>query len=326
MATWIEAWGAAGGAYNAFQLRMVLERIAVDAPSNRSLIRSSVWLHAGAGYFSGLSTYHLQGISGQTVLNATLARSVSAGGNALVMQNSIWVTHDANGYLTVNSGAVLSNSMFPSGLSVSVDLVVDRITPSTPPPTQVPQEPAGAPVVSSSGLTVTAGTAQIASSTQLLEIGYAWRPAGGSWRYVYTSNVNQTARAFTAVSGQIEVMSRGRNAAGWGPYSAVRAHTVASPPGQVPAITISASEARRLDTTWEAPSTGGAPILRYETQRCDGGTWGGIRDNGAERSYSVPGLWPGTAYRVRVRAVNAVGAGPWQESADAISAACPCGT
>lgn len=59
--------------------------------------------------------------------------------------------------------------------------------------------------------------------------------------------------------------------------------------------------------SWFAPDDGGAPILRYEIQ-INGGPW--ISTGSIGTDHDLTGLEPGTTYRVSVRAVTAMGAGP----------------
>ena len=67
---------------------------------------------------------------------------------------------------------------------------------------------------------------------------------------------------------------------------------------------------------WQAPgSSGGTPLLRYQTRyRVKGGAWSGwerqdIRAGRKVQTRRFPGLAPGNAYAVEIRAVNRIGPG-----------------
>ena len=67
-----------------------------------------------------------------------------------------------------------------------------------------------------------------------------------------------------------------------------------------------------LDLDWQAPGEdGGSPITGYRIERWQNGTWQSLVANtGATRTaYDLTGLAAATSYTLRVRAINAVGAG-----------------
>ncbi|BEL11681.1 hypothetical protein Q0Z83_098720 [Actinoplanes sichuanensis] len=74
---------------------------------------------------------------------------------------------------------------------------------------------------------------------------------------------------------------------------------------------------------WTAPiDNGGSPIRRYEIQvsKGDGRQSGALRTAPAAAGVqTVTDLVNGTAYRFRVRAVNALGAGPWSDSSTLVT-------
>lgn len=63
-----------------------------------------------------------------------------------------------------------------------------------------------------------------------------------------------------------------------------------------------------------APSNGGASITRYEWNLSTNST---VHSSGTTRYKTVTGLSANTSYRIRVRAVNRAGAGPWSEYSNA---------
>ncbi len=90
---------------------------------------------------------------------------------------------------------------------------------------------------------------------------------------------------------------------------------VATAPGTMAAPTLEVGNGE-LIATWTAPDDGGSAITGYELQySSDGGTiWSEITEI-TETSYSISPLTNGASYEVQVRAVNAVGKGPWSPSA-----------
>ncbi len=88
-------------------------------------------------------------------------------------------------------------------------------------------------------------------------------------------------------------------------------------PGTMAAPDLKAGD-EELIATWTAPEdNGGSPITGYELQyRTGSGEWTGMSSGiGTNTSHSITGLTNGAAYEVQVRAVNAIGAGDWSESA-----------
>ncbi len=88
-------------------------------------------------------------------------------------------------------------------------------------------------------------------------------------------------------------------------------------PGTMAAPTLEVGN-KALIAAWAAPEDdGGSPITGYELQyRTGGGEWTDISGiTGAK--YTITGLAKATEYHVQARAVNAIGAGGWSESAAA---------
>ncbi len=91
----------------------------------------------------------------------------------------------------------------------------------------------------------------------------------------------------------------------------------ATPPGKIGAPNLEAGN-ERLIATWTAPNNGGSEITTYHLHHsADGGTtWSAIIALAAPAAnYTITGLTNAAEYHVQARAVNAVGAGPWSESA-----------
>ena len=72
-----------------------------------------------------------------------------------------------------------------------------------------------------------------------------------------------------------------------------------------------------LRVHWNAPnSDGGSRIIKYEVQykEPDQSEWLDRPYVGVASKATITGLVPGTEYQVRIRAVNANGAGPWSDT------------
>ena len=84
---------------------------------------------------------------------------------------------------------------------------------------------------------------------------------------------------------------------------------------------------RSVTASWEVADDGGVPITRYLVQwRTNSGTFGTGRQRtagGDASSYRITGLTNGTAYWVRVAAVNSVDVGPWSSVGSAFAATVP---
>lgn len=106
--------------------------------------------------------------------------------------------------------------------------------------------------------------------------------------------------------------------------AAARAQQVA-PPGAVAGLEAGPSAADAIWLRWDAPADGG-PAEGYEVERAGdgGGDWSALASVGAAiPAHRDAGLTAGGAYRYRVRAFNAAGAGAWSETASAAPAARP---
>jgi ELWxxDGT repeat protein len=104
------------------------------------------------------------------------------------------------------------------------------------------------------------------------------------------------------------------NAAGTGAFGDPSAAVVPVGLPEALAAPVAIPADRTVTVTWAAPaSDGGLPISDYslETSRDGGGTWTPVtRAASTATTATLAGLVNGTAYRFRVSAVNALGAGP----------------
>jgi hypothetical protein len=105
------------------------------------------------------------------------------------------------------------------------------------------------------------------------------------------------------------VYMRAVNASGTGPWSAPQAFVTLSPPA-APVITGATAGQTSAAVAFTADDSGGSTITRLEFTLDDTTV---VDDSTASLSspYTLTNLSPGTAYTVYMRAVNAVGAGPW---------------
>lgn len=134
--------------------------------------------------------------------------------------------------------------------------------------------------------------------------GYEYNVDGGSWT---AGGAHGPVRIEGLTNGrQYSVRIRASNAAGTGPASSPAAVTPRRAPGG-PVITSVAAGDRSARVAFTAPKDdGGSPIAGYE-YRLHGGDW--TPAGPGSSPISLTGLTNGTAYSVRVRAVNAAGPG-----------------
>ncbi|MEI8142990.1 MAG: fibronectin type III domain-containing protein, partial [Chitinophagia bacterium] len=97
------------------------------------------------------------------------------------------------------------------------------------------------------------------------------------------------------------------------PYLQTNGIKIASAPGAVSGLRYESNTNDSVTVSWSAGTDGGSAITDYLVEySASGGSW--IRfDDGVSSatSVTVTGLVADPAYKVRVAAVNAVGAGPW---------------
>jgi large repetitive protein len=111
---------------------------------------------------------------------------------------------------------------------------------------------------------------------------------------------------------------RGHNVVGWGASSAPSA---TGKPDQVPdavgGVTATAKD-RSAAVSWPAGHVDGSPITSYQVQTSPAPSSGQAVTSVRGTSTTVTGLANGTTYSIRVRAVNAQGAGTWGGAAKVI--------
>ncbi len=153
-------------------------------------------------------------------------------------------------------------------------------------------------------------------------LGVSWSPPaddGGApiTGYQYTTGstwktVPSTASTFT-ITGltngrSYQVRVRAVTMAGYGAASTAAVGTPRTVPS-APSITSVTPGNGQLTVKFTAPSTNGAPISAYEYSVDDGASFTTVSPPPASRTITIGGLTNGTTYQVKVRAVNAAGAG-----------------
>ena len=112
---------------------MTIDSNIASVEGNYSLVRSRVWLQSMPAYsFYGQSSLHVQSIAGVTVVNTYITRDIPLGGYILILDNSRYVSHNADGTQTAYSGANFQNG--PTGfLALGTTLTLDTIPRATTP-------------------------------------------------------------------------------------------------------------------------------------------------------------------------------------------------
>ena len=147
---------------------------------------------------------------------------------------------------------------------------------------------------------------------------------GGSWSNGPQNVTGTTATISSLTAGTShQVQVRATNAEGDGPWSdAGTGSTNTSTPAAPTGLGVSAGNAK-LDLTWTAPT---GAVTGYHVHYTSSSTvandaaasgndpasaWVAVTRSGTTAAQTITGLTNGTAYRVRVRAVNAAGNGAW---------------
>ncbi len=160
------------------------------------------------------------------------------------------------------------------------------------------------------------------------ELQYRTSSPQGQWTTSSSadSDVTDTSHTITGLTNgtEYEVQVYAVNSAGNGTpsESATATPTEAAPVGNLPmkptTLELTAG-IREISATWTAPTDdGGSAITGYELQhRTGGGAWSAPISAGTSTSHTIMNLTNDTEYEVQVRAVNAIGTGPWSTSATA---------
>ncbi len=169
-------------------------------------------------------------------------------------------------------------------------------------PSDVPTAPTLGTVVPGNGSL----TVPFSGSTAVSPItGYEYSLDGGPWTAAGTTTSPLTVSGLTNGTGH-NVQVRALNAIGAGPASEPAAGTPATTPG-APSITSATTGPTSAVLVFTTGASGGSAVTGYEYQ-LDGGDW--IAAGTTDSPLTVTGLTDGTLYAARLRAVNALGAGP----------------
>ena len=111
-----------------------------------------------------------------------------------------------------------------------------------------------------------------------------------------------------------EVQVRAENSVGEGPWSlSDTGITQAGVPDQVTGVYLVRGRATWITIAWSQPNSNGQSITDYDIQyrRVDRSTWISYAHTGTSREITIRALVSQTSYKVRVRAENSLGEGPW---------------
>lgn len=151
----------------------------------------------------------------------------------------------------------------------------------------------------------------------------------GSWRSRSHSGTAQLATITGLTNGTAyQVQVRASNSNGAGPWSEAAMATPVSVPAKVSTPIVEPGHTE-LVVTWTAPSDNGRAITSYDVEYCtgtcasDSSDWTDASDIGTDTRHEIRSLTNGTAYKVRVRAVNNLGDGPWSSIRSATPKALP---
>ena len=148
-----------------------------------------------------------------------------------------------------------------------------------------------------------------------------------NWELIYRagrsgSNLTYTITRLTADTEYVVVV-RAVNSVGAGYWSLPTGDTTWAVPDMLTTPTVTMG-AKLLEVIWAKPSSD-SPITRYDLQYrlTDTANWGRTINTGSDRSHDITNLTNATTYDVQVRAVSAVGPGPWSDPATGTTADVP---
>jgi hypothetical protein len=181
--------------------------------------------------------------------------------------------------------------------------VADEIDSAEPPPANtVPSAPQNASAIAGNGQATLTWTVPIDNGGTAIT-SYEVSRDGSNWTAIgaYTQSYS-----FTGLTNGVAYTLRVRalNAEGSGAAATAAVTPQATTPG-TPSSVSAVPGIGQVAVSWQAPNNGGSSIIRYELST-NGSTWANI---GNTLNYMLTGLSNDTTYVIRIRAVNAVGAG-----------------
>ncbi|KAL4434999.1 hypothetical protein ABPG77_003824 [Micractinium sp. CCAP 211/92] len=139
-------------------------------------------------------------------------------------------------------------------------------------------------------------------------------PPANAWRPAYQGTATEAQVPNLEAGSRYQLRVRAGNAVGWGPWSEPLAAATAPDVPAAPAGLSAKAVGTAVRAAWEAPEDNGAPISAYELEAAPAAGQGSFTlaatVSGDTQSARVLQLEPNSGYRLRVRAVNAVGPGP----------------
>lgn len=154
-------------------------------------------------------------------------------------------------------------------------------------------------------------------------------PTWGGWKSRSHSGTAQSVKITNLTNGTAyQVQVRASNSNGAGPWSDAEKATPVSVPARPNPPTVEPGNAK-LVVTWTAPSDNGSDITGYDVAHCtgtcasDSSDWDDTRVGATATRHVIGSLSNDTTYRVRVRAVNGIGGGPWSSTVSRAPKALP---
>ena len=186
-----------------------------------------------------------------------------------------------------------------------------------------PARPAAPTLTPGNGQLSVSWTAPATGGSPIADYDVRYRlGASGVWTEWEASTTSTATRA--TVTGLTNaqaylVQVRATNSVGDSPWSNAASGTPAATAPARPAAPALTPGNGQLSVSWSAPATGGSPITGYgiEYRAGTSGPWTSHAHGGTATRTTIPDLTNNRAYRVRVRAANAVGRSPWSPVAGA---------
>ncbi len=270
--------------------------------------------------------------AGNTQLGVTWT-APNTGGSAITRYELQYLKGNSGAWTLISSGIGTNTSHTITGLTngnsykVQVRAVNAQGTGEWSPsasatPVAVPMAPTAPTLaVGNTQLTVAWSAPTDTGGSAITRYELQYRTGGGAWTLISSGIGTRTSHTITGLTNgnSYEVQVSAVNDQGNSPWSRSSTATPNIAPNAPAAPTLTEGNAR-LTVAWSAPTdNGGTDITRYELQYYQTGrSWQRkIIDSGTSTTHTITGLTNGNSYEVRVRAVNAKGAGPWSGSATA---------
>ena len=202
---------------------------------------------------------------------------------------------------------------------------------TTPAAGEAPGAPASVAVTPGDGRLVVTWAAGTGGAPTAYRV---WYKSGGSSTVI--SGAAEVSPRPTGTSATITGLTNGTEYAVWvaainaegqssvtGPVTGTPAADVVITVPATPAVPTLVAGNAQIEATWVAPNNGGAAISDYDVQYKVGSvsTWTTWPHTGTALTATITGLTNGTAYDVRVRAINSAGPSQWSAAASATPSA-----